>query len=44
MDALSAYQASRAAARSAIGEPADASGSAAVDHHPHRGTTSGRQT
>jgi signal transduction histidine kinase len=37
MDALSAYQASRAAARSAIGDPAD-------DHHPHRGTTSGRQT
>ncbi|WP_328307811.1 ATP-binding protein [Actinomycetospora sp. NBC_00405] len=44
MDALSAYQASRAAARSAIGEPADVSGSAADDHHPPRGTASGRQT
>ncbi|GAA4730886.1 ATP-binding protein [Actinomycetospora chibensis] len=44
MDALSAYQASRAAARSAIGAPADVNGSTANDHDPHRGTTSGRQT
>jgi two-component sensor histidine kinase len=42
VNALSAYQASRAAARSAIGED-DADG-ASQDHHPHRGTTSGRQT
>ena len=43
MNALSAYQASRNAARSAIGDGADPSG-AADDHHPQRGTTSGRQT
>jgi hypothetical protein len=46
MDALSAYQASRAAARSAIGAdgspgPTDPS---RQDHHPYRGTTTGSQT
>jgi len=48
MDALSAYQASRAAARSAIGEdvPAGPPGRdhQSHDHQPQRGSTTGRQT
>ncbi|GAA4913596.1 signal transduction histidine kinase [Actinomycetospora succinea] len=42
MDALSAYQASRAAARSAISDDGD--GTPASDDHPQRGSTPGRQT